>query len=205
MRNADMISRGSFDSKAESWDRPPMAELGPDTSGPAPVELPDDLARSPPRAPRFSQGQSLSATETGTSLPAQGRYRVVSADVSPLLSAPSPRLGPSIPYRSSQDTGRSSGTPPQQPPHPQAPPPPAPAGYIPNDDDRLPHAPEPYRRPPGVPPLPPKEPLSEDADDEALHPRPLSISHAAVKAPYPDSDGPPPPVNLARKPMGRRG
>ncbi len=52
---------------------------------------------------------------------------------------------------------------------------------------------------PEAPPRPPKTPIQSSGDVERRHTSP-PISHVRVSLPYPDTDGPPPVVNMARKP-----
>lgn len=62
--------------------------------------------------------------------------------------------------------------------------------------------PDPTRREHEAPPLPPKTPIpfNDPRGARRHHSNPGSHPHAPQPLPYPDSDGPPPTVNMARKP-----
>ncbi|CCD34657.1 hypothetical protein BofuT4_P100610.1 [Botrytis cinerea T4] len=55
------------------------------------------------------------------------------------------------------------------------------------------------RRVSGPPPVPPKTPINGERPGDAMQRRPIGNGNGIV-APYPLEDGPPPVVNMARKP-----
>ena len=160
------------------------------------VELPaSDLSPTPP--PRNKPGYPSLHQNTAS---ANDKYTVISSDEYP---QPADSSAPSIDfpaYRNSSDyhpshAGRSSIG----------------SSFVPTprrsgESDRPEHL-----KMPSPPPLPPKTPMNSSADvDQVAPPRRnparISFSNGAGSGghvqplPYPDTDGPPPAVNMARKP-----
>jgi hypothetical protein len=85
-------------------------------------------------------------------------------------------------------------TPPPPRPAVAPPPPPPPSARQDNNDFQN------NGRPSGPPPLPPKTPLAGQARPVQSLTSTMTRPPAGVVLPYPDTDGPPPVVNVARKP-----
>lgn len=159
-------------------------------SNPQAFELPGEdlpITSPPPRpGPQYPANPTHPYLQYSTS---QDKFSVISSDEfpQPADTIPRPRRsGESPPYRRSGEQYRSEDD--QRSQHSFSPSP------------RRSHE-DPARRTP--PPLPPKTPLPyPDARDQrrpSSSPRShLNVSN--VKLPYPDTDGPPPMVNMARKP-----
>ncbi|KAI9781121.1 MAG: hypothetical protein M1816_002479 [Peltula sp. TS41687] len=157
---------------------------------PLPEPLAYELPGSDVQGPTAQQRQSYASSSSQYyqhNLTSQDKFTVVSTDEGPSLVDPVPlrRSGELSPARASNDlyspAHSSNGS---IPPSPR------------RSGEGRDHA------DPIAPPLPPKTPLPYPDDDQLPIIRPLRISNGGpgYRLPYPDSDGPPPVVNTARKP-----
>ncbi|KAH0552978.1 hypothetical protein GP486_006824 [Trichoglossum hirsutum] len=188
------IRHGSRLADADGWERP-LPGL-PSPTNPIAVELPgsDVLPISAPQRPRPQHLQALNS-------PAD-KFTVISSDEfpQPVETTPDRRPKTPPPRRSNEPSPRRS--PPRTSNEYHTPPQVSNASL--NPPARRSGENSPRRSNDGFdqgrpipPPLPPKTPLQflDESDARRVEPsRPL------IKLPYPENDGPPPVVNLARKP-----